>query len=77
MLQSIMTTLGSSVSLLYMFFFITLYRPADTKVQYPSDDTWKDLSDKYGNKLHVGKLEFKTKHGRKLTRLISMYIQGM
>ena len=45
--------------------FITLYRPVDTNVQYPSDDTWNDLKDKYGNKLHVGKLEFKTKYGKK------------
>ena len=45
--------------------FITLYRPVDTNVQYPSDDTWNDLKDKYGNKLHVGKLEFKTKFGKK------------
>ena len=67
MLQSTMTTLGSSVSLLYMFFLLLciVYRPVDTNVQYPSDDTWNDLKDKYGTKLHVGKLEFKTKHGKK------------
>jgi hypothetical protein len=45
--------------------FITLFCPVDTNVQYPSDDTWNDLKDKHGNKLHVGKLEFKTKYGRK------------
>ena len=30
-----------------------------------TDNTWNDLTDKQGNKLHVGKLEFKTKHGKK------------
>ncbi len=30
-----------------------------------TDDTWNDLTNKQGNKLHVGKLEFKTKHGKK------------
>jgi hypothetical protein len=31
----------------------------------PTEDTWNDLTNKQGNKLHVGKLEFKTKHGKK------------
>jgi len=44
--------------------FITPFCPVDTHFHYPSDDTWKDLTDKHGNKLHVGKLEFETKHGR-------------
>ncbi len=30
-----------------------------------TDNTWNDLTNKQGNKLHVGKLEFKTKHGKK------------
>ena len=30
-----------------------------------TDNTWNDLTDKQGNKLHVGKLKFKTKHGKK------------
>ena len=30
-----------------------------------TDNTWNDLTTKQGNKLHVGKLEFKTKHGKK------------
>ena len=45
--------------------FITPFCPVDTHFHYPSDDTWKDLTNKHGNKLHVGKLEFKTKHGKK------------
>jgi hypothetical protein len=28
-------------------------------------NTWNDFTDNWGNKLHVGKLEFKTKHGKK------------
>jgi len=28
-------------------------------------DTWNDFTDKHENKLHIGKLEFKTKHGKK------------
>ncbi len=30
-----------------------------------TDNTWNDLTNKQGNKLHAGKLEFKTKHGKK------------
>ena len=30
-----------------------------------TENTWNDLTNKQGNKLHVGKLEFKTKHGKK------------
>jgi len=45
---------------------ITLFCPVNTNFhEPPTDDTWDDLTDKHGNKLHVGKLEFKTKHGRK------------
>ena len=29
-----------------------------------TDNTWNDFTDNQGNKLHVGKLEFKTKHGK-------------
>jgi hypothetical protein len=45
--------------------FITPFCPVDTDFHEPTDDTWNDLTDKQGNKLHVGKLEFKTKHGKK------------
>ena len=30
-----------------------------------TDNTRNDFTDNQGNKLHVGKLEFKTKHGKK------------
>jgi len=58
-LPSIMTILGSSVSFLNPFF------PVYTNFHEPTDDTWNDFTDKHGNKLHIGKLEFKTKHGKK------------
>jgi hypothetical protein len=28
-------------------------------------DSWSDLKDDAGNTLHIGKLEYKTKHGKK------------
>jgi hypothetical protein len=28
-------------------------------------DSWKDMKDNAGNTLHIGKLEYKTKHGKK------------
>jgi hypothetical protein len=28
-------------------------------------DSWDDLQDDWGNTLHIGKLEYKTKHGKK------------
>ena len=64
-LPSIMTILGSSVSFLNTFCLLLLFCPVDTDFHEPTDDTWKDLTNKQGNKLHVGKLEFKTKHGKK------------
>ncbi len=64
-LPSIMTILGSSVSFLNTFCSLLLFCPVDTDFHEPTDDTWNDLTDKHGNKLHVGKLEFKTKHGKK------------
>ncbi len=45
--------------------FITPFCPVDTNFHEPTDNTWNDLTNKHGNKLHVGKLEFKTKHGKK------------
>jgi hypothetical protein len=46
--------------------FITPFCPVDTCFHEPTtDNTWNDLTDKQGNKLHVGKSEFKTKHGKK------------
>ena len=44
---------------------ITLFCPVDTIFHEPADDTWNDFTDKHGNKLRVGMLEFKTKHGKK------------
>jgi len=44
---------------------ITLFCPVNTNFHEPTDNTWNDLTVKHENKLHVGKLEFKTKHGRK------------
>jgi len=44
---------------------ITPFCPANINFHEPTDDTWNDLTNKHGNKLLVGKLEFKTKHGRK------------
>ena len=34
------------------------------------DNTWNDFTNKQGNKLHVGKLEFKTKDGKKPTSFV-------
>jgi hypothetical protein len=28
-------------------------------------DSWEDMTDDTGNTLHIGKLEYKTKHGKK------------
>ncbi len=64
-LPSIMTILGSLVSFLNTFCLLLLFCPVDTDFHEPTGDTWKALTDKEGNKLHVGKLEFKTKHGKK------------
>jgi hypothetical protein len=69
-LPSIMTILGSSVSFLNTFCLLLLFCHVDTDFHEPTEDTWKDLTDKQGNKLHVGKLEFKTKHGKKLNSFI-------
>ena len=64
-LPSIMTILGSLVSFLNTFCLLLLFCPVDTDFHEPIDDTWNDLTNKHGNILHVGKLEFKTKHGKK------------
>ena len=64
-LPSIMTILWSSVSFLNTFCLLLLFCPVDTDFHEPIDDTWEDLTGKQGNKLHVGKLEFKTKHSKK------------
>ncbi len=64
-LPLIMTILGSSVSFLNTFCLLLCFCPVDTDFHESTDDTWNDLTDKQGNKLHVGKLEFKTKHGKK------------
>ena len=64
-LPLIMTVLESLVSFLNTFCLLLRFCPVDTDFHEPTDDTWKDLTDKQGNKLHVGKLEFKTKHGKK------------
>ncbi len=60
-----MTILGSSVGFLNTFCLLLRFCLVDTDFREPTDDTWNDLTDKHGNKLHVGKLEFKTKHGKK------------
>ncbi len=64
-LPSIMTILGSSVSFFNTCCLLLRFCPVDTDFHEPTDDTWNDLTDKHGNKLHVGKLEFMTKHGKK------------
>jgi hypothetical protein len=64
-LPLIMTVLGSSVSFLNTFCLLLRFCPVDTDFHEPTDNTWNDLTNKHGNKLHVGKLEFKTKHGKK------------
>ena len=60
-----MTILESSVSFLNTFCVLLRFCPVDTDFHCSTDDTWNDLTNKQGNKLHVGKLEFKTKHGKK------------
>ena len=64
-LPSIMTILGSLVSFMNTCCLLLLFCPVDTDFHEPTYDTWNDLTGKHGNKLHVGKLEFKTKHGKK------------
>ncbi len=64
-LPLIMTILGSSVSFLNTFCLLLRFCPVDTDFHEPTDNTSNDLTNKQGNKLHVGKLEFKTKHGKK------------
>ena len=64
-LPLIMTVLGSLVGFLNTFWLLLCFCPVDTDFHEPTDDTWNDLTNKHGNKLHVGKLEFKTKHGKK------------
>jgi len=65
-LPSIMTILGSLVSFLNTFCLL-LHFVLSILINFhePTDNTWNDLTDKHGNKLHVGKLEFKTKYGKK------------
>jgi hypothetical protein len=75
-LPSIMTILGSSVSFLNTFCLLLLLCPVDTDFHEPTDDTWKDLTNKQGNKLHVGKLEFKTKHGKKPNSFIKQVVKS-
>ncbi len=60
-----MTILESLVSFLNTFCLLLRFCPVDTDFHELTDDTWNDLTDKQGNKLHAGKLEFKTKHGKK------------
>jgi hypothetical protein len=65
-LPLIMTVLESLVSFLNTFCLLLRFCPVDTDFHEPTtEDTWNDLTDKQGNKLHVGKLEFKMKHGKK------------
>jgi hypothetical protein len=64
-LPLIMTVLGSSVSFLNTFCLLLRFCPVDTDFREHTDNTWNDLTNKHGNKLHVGKFEFKTKHGKK------------
>jgi hypothetical protein len=64
-LPLILTILGSSVSFLKTFCLLLRFCPVDTDFYEPKDNTWNDVTDKQGNKLHVGKLEFKTKYGEK------------
>jgi hypothetical protein len=64
-LPLIMTVLGNLVSFLNTFCLVLHFCPVDTNFHEPTDDTWNDLTNKHGNKLHVGKLEFTTKHGKK------------
>jgi hypothetical protein len=64
-LPSIMIILGSSVSFFNTFCLLLRFFLLSINFHEPTDDTWNDFTDKHGNKLHVGKLEFKTKHGKK------------
>ena len=64
-LPLILTILGSLVSFLKTFCLLLRFCPVDTDFYEPTDNTWNDLTDKQGNKLHVGKLEFNTKYGEK------------
>ncbi len=59
-LPLIMTVLGSLVSFLNTFCLLLHFCPVDTDFHEPTDDTWNYLTNKHGEKLHVGKLEFKT-----------------
>jgi len=60
-----MIILGSSVSFFNTFCLLLRFFLLSINFHEPTDDTWNDFTNKHGNKLHVGKLEFKTKHGKK------------
>jgi hypothetical protein len=40
-------------------------------------DSWEDTADNAGNTLHIGKLEYKTKHGKKPIFFATKFSQGM
>jgi hypothetical protein len=57
----------SSTCFLYSCLFLLTYVPKSEHVFFLmcQADSWEDIKDYAGNTLHIGKLEYKNKHGKK------------
>jgi hypothetical protein len=54
-----------------MYFLKSVY------VSMYEEVSWSDLKDDAGNTLHIGKLEYKTKYGKKADSFCRTFTQGM
>jgi hypothetical protein len=57
---------GVLLNLFYIFFSFLLMHFSNLYMFFMNQaGSWSDLKDDAGNTLHIGKLEYKTKHGKK------------